>query len=68
MILFNIYFVCYKFALILLSDYLGNNLYWCNAERGTVEIMSLTTQATTVLLHLWEGETPVDIAVVPAEG
>jgi len=43
-------------------------LYWCNAERGTVEIMSLTTQATTVLLHLWEGETPVDIAVVPEEG
>ena len=30
--------------------------------------MSLTTQATTVLLHLWEGEAPVDIAVVPAEG
>lgn len=68
MILFNVYFVCYKFVLILLSDYLGNNLYWCNAERGTVEIMSLTTQATTVLLHLWEGETPVDIALVPAEG
>jgi hypothetical protein len=47
---------------------MGNNLYWCNAERATVGIMSLTTQESTVLLHTWEGETPLDIAVVPEEG
>jgi hypothetical protein len=47
---------------------MGNNLYWCNGEKGTVEIMSLTTLERTVLLHSSEAEAPLDIAVVPEEG
>jgi hypothetical protein len=64
----NMYFVCYTSLLILLSDYMGNNLYWCDSERATVEIMSLTTLKSALLLHTWEGETPLDIALVPVEG
>jgi hypothetical protein len=55
-------------VLILLSDYMGNNLYWCDGEKGTVEIMSLTTLEKTVLFQYSEGEAPLDVAVVPTEG
>lgn len=55
-------------VLILLSDYMGNNLYSCNGERGTVEIMSLATLEKTVLLRSSEGEAPLDVAVIPEEG
>jgi hypothetical protein len=55
-------------VLNLLSDYMGNNLYWCNGEKGTVEIMSLFTLEKTMLLRSSEGEVPLDVAVVPEEG
>nr|BAE93218.1 vitellogenin receptor [Rhyparobia maderae] len=49
-------------------DYLGNNLYWCDAQKAPVEVMSLTTHERTILLHSFEGEVPLDVAVVPEEG
>ncbi|KAJ9573514.1 hypothetical protein L9F63_009078, partial [Diploptera punctata] len=49
-------------------DYVGNNLYWCDNVKGTVEMMSLTTLERTVLLHSLENEIPMDIAVVPEKG
>lgn len=55
-------------VLILLSDYMGNNLYVCNGVKGAVEIMSLSSLEKTVLLHSSEGEVPLDVAVVPEEG
>ena len=53
---------------IIFTDYIGNNLYWCDGKKATVEIMSLTTYKKTVLLHSFEGEVPLDVAVVPEEG
>jgi hypothetical protein len=47
---------------------MGNNLYWCDGERGTVEIMSLTTLEKTILLQSLQGEDPLDVAVIPEEG
>ncbi|PSN38293.1 hypothetical protein C0J52_19350 [Blattella germanica] len=49
-------------------DYLGNNIYLCDGQKATIEILSLTTLERTVLLHSFEGEVPLDIAVVPEEG
>jgi hypothetical protein len=46
---------------------MGNNLYWCDGARSTVEILSLTTLEKTVLLHTLD-EIPLDIAVIPEEG
>jgi hypothetical protein len=54
-------------VLILLSDYMGNNLYWCNGERGTVEVMSLTVLENIVFIHSSDWEFPLDVAVVPEE-
>lgn len=48
-------------------DYLGNNLYWCDSERQTVEVFSLTTYSRKVLLHDLMGEIPQSLAVVPEE-
>jgi hypothetical protein len=47
---------------------MGNNLYWCDSEKGTVEMMSLATLEKTVLVHGSQGEVPLDVAVVPQEG
>nr|CAJ19121.1 vitellogenin receptor [Blattella germanica] len=49
-------------------DYLGNNIYLCDGQKATIEILSLTTLERPVLLHSFEGEVPLDIAVVPEEG
>ena len=49
-------------------DYLGNNVYWCDGEKATVEVMSLTTKERTILLHSFEGEIPMDLALYPEEG
>lgn len=49
-------------------DYYSNNLYWCDSELGTVEILSLNTMIRKVILTNLEGEKPLDIALVPEEG
>ncbi|KAI4466638.1 vitellogenin receptor-like protein-related-related [Holotrichia oblita] len=49
-------------------DYAGNNLYWCDTGKGTVEIFSLRTMARKVLMHDMAGELPTAIALVPDEG
>ncbi|RZC40516.1 vitellogenin receptor, partial [Asbolus verrucosus] len=49
-------------------DYLGNNLYWCDADKGTIEVMNLNTKSKKVLIHDMHGETPESIALVPEEG
>jgi hypothetical protein len=60
--------LCYKFVLSLLADYVGNNLYLCDGDKGTVEILSLTTLEKTILLRTLGREVPLDVAVVPKEG
>lgn len=49
-------------------DYYSNNLYWCDIELGTVEVLSLNTMTRKVILRDLQGEIPLDIALVPEEG
>jgi hypothetical protein len=51
-----------------LADYVGNNLYFCDGDEGTVEILSLTTLERTILLRTSDGGVPLDVAVIPEEG
>ncbi|KAG5883038.1 hypothetical protein JTB14_028377 [Gonioctena quinquepunctata] len=46
----------------------GNNLYVCDRDRGTVEVISLNTLARKILLHDTNGEIPEAVAVIPDEG
>lgn len=52
----------------LAFDYLGNNLYWCDSVKQTIEVYSVANGARTVLLHDLGGEMPSDIVVIPEEG
>lgn len=49
-------------------DSYGNNLYWCDTEFKTVEVLSLNTMTRKVILRDLEGETPLDVALIPDEG
>nr|UVT84832.1 vitellogenin receptor [Lasioderma serricorne] len=49
-------------------DYLGNNLYWCDALHETVEVFNFNTMSRTVLIHDLLGEVPQSIALVPEDG
>ncbi|XP_060527930.1 putative vitellogenin receptor [Cylas formicarius] len=55
---------------IISMDYdpTGNNLYICDGERTTLEVVSLNTWARKVLVHDFEDEVPQSVAVVPKEG
>lgn len=50
------------------QDYLGNNLYWCDEEKQTVEVFNLNTNSRKVVLYDLGGEIPQSIALVPEEG
>ncbi|XP_017771582.1 PREDICTED: putative vitellogenin receptor [Nicrophorus vespilloides] len=49
-------------------DYLGNNLFWCDTERETIEVLSLRTKARKTLVHDMGGEVATSLALVPEEG
>ncbi|KAK4884699.1 hypothetical protein RN001_000970 [Aquatica leii] len=49
-------------------DNVGNNIYWCDSVRSTVEVLSLNSISRAILLSDMDKETPISIAVVPNEG
>ncbi|XP_050441147.1 vitellogenin receptor [Adelges cooleyi] len=49
-------------------DNYGNNLYWCDWGRGTLDVLSLTTKTRTVLLSEVDGYIPIAVALVPDQG
>lgn len=49
------------------DDY-GNNLYWVDGDSLSVEALSLTTLARTLIIDGTTDEIPSDIALVPEEG
>ncbi|KRT81424.1 EGF-like domain containing protein, partial [Oryctes borbonicus] len=49
-------------------DHAGNNLYWCDEGKATVDVLSLRTRSRKVLMHNMAGETPTAITVIPNEG
>ncbi|XP_050548200.1 putative vitellogenin receptor [Daktulosphaira vitifoliae] len=46
----------------------GNNLYWCDWTRGTLNVLSMTTKSRTVLLKELDGHIPIAVALVPDQG
>ncbi|XP_050301092.1 vitellogenin receptor isoform X2 [Anthonomus grandis grandis] len=49
-------------------DPTGNNIYFCDQAKGTLEVFSLTTMTQKVLIHDSDSEVPQSVAVVPHEG
>ncbi|CAG9813302.1 unnamed protein product [Phaedon cochleariae] len=49
-------------------DSRGNNLYICDEDRSTLEVINLNSMSRKILLHDMDGETPEAIALVPEEG
>lgn len=46
----------------------GNNLYWCDRARRTLNVLSLFTYARSVLLTEINGYVPIAVALVPDQG
>lgn len=49
-------------------DNRGNNLYWCDWSRKTLEVLSLATNTRTTLLNEFDGHIPIAVALVPDKG
>ncbi len=47
-------------------DHYGNNLYFCDTEKNTVEVFSMYSKKRIVFYS--HGEKPVAITVVPEHG
>lgn len=53
---------------MLLTDYFGGNLYWCDWKKATVEAFSLRTMSRKIILHDLGDQHPMGLALVPEEG
>lgn len=49
-------------------DYYGENLYWVDEEKKTVEVMSLKNKHRKTLLRDFGDDIPTDIALVLESG
>nr|AVH84929.1 vitellogenin receptor [Harmonia axyridis] len=49
-------------------DYMGNNLYWGDEEKGTIEMMNMDNRARRVILHNIPDEVPESITLIPDMG
>uniref|UniRef100_A0A1Y1N8E6 Vitellogenin receptor n=1 Tax=Photinus pyralis TaxID=7054 RepID=A0A1Y1N8E6_PHOPY len=49
-------------------DPIGNNIYWCDSVRSTVEVLNLNSMSRAILLSDMADETPTSISLVPNEG
>jgi len=43
----------------------GNNLYWCDRTRRTLDVLSLSTNTHTTIFKEIEGHIPFAVALVP---
>lgn len=49
-------------------DNYGNNLYWCDWGRKTLDVLSLSTYSQTTLLYEHDGHVPIAVTLVPDQG
>lgn len=49
-------------------DHLGNNLYWSDSERGTIEVLSLNTLHRAIVYHFMGSNKPIALTVLPEYG
>lgn len=52
----------------LAFDHLGNNLYWTDEDRGTVEIYSLSNKHRAIVHHYMGVSFPIALAAIPENG
>lgn len=46
----------------------GNNLYWCDWTKRTLEVLSLSTITRSTILNEFDGRVPIAVALVPDKG
>lgn len=46
----------------------GNNLYWCDWARKTLDVLSLSTNTQSTLLNEINGHIPISVTLVPDRG
>lgn len=46
----------------------GNNLYWCDLTKRTIEVLSLSTNIRTTVMNEHDGHIPIAISLVPDQG
>lgn len=49
-------------------DNYGNNLYWCDLARRTLDVLSLSTLTRTTILNEFDGHIPIAVALIPDHG
>lgn len=47
---------------------MGNNLYWADEEKGTIEMINLKNKARKIIVHDIPDEVPESIALIPDMG
>ena len=52
----------------LAYDYVGNNLYWCDTGKATLEILNFNTMSIKILIHSTAEHVPTSLALIPEEG
>lgn len=46
----------------------GNNLYWCDLTKKTIEVLSLSTNKQTTVMNEFSGHIPIAIALDSDQG
>jgi len=49
-------------------DNYGNNLYWCDLTRKTLEVLSFSTNTQTTVMNELNGRFPIAVTLVPDRG
>jgi len=49
-------------------DNYGNNLYWCDLMRRTLDVLSLSTNTQTTIMSELDGYIPIAVALAPDRG
>lgn len=49
-------------------DNYGNNIYWCDLTRRTLDVLSFSTNTQTTVMNELDGHIPIAVALVPDRG
>lgn len=65
--------ICIVFILFLsfhwpIADHLGNNLYWSDTSRNTIEVLDLNSNYRAVVASFSGGQSPIALTVLPEKG
>lgn len=58
----------FKEIIIYFLDYLGNNLYWTDSKRCSIEMLSLDTMRRAYVHNYMGSQMPIALALMPEIG